>query len=43
MKNLEKRELPVDRVRVIGIFAHVDAGETTASEGILYHTGRIHR
>ena len=43
MENLEKRELPVDRVRVIGIFAHVDAGKTTASEGILYHTGRIHR
>ena len=33
----------VDRVRVIGLFAHVDAGKTTTSEGLLYHTGRIHR
>jgi elongation factor G len=30
-------------VRVIGLFAHVDAGKTTTSEGLLYHTGRIHR
>ena len=35
--------LPLDAVRVIGIFAHVDAGKTTTSEGLLYHTGRIHR
>ncbi|MFW6136038.1 MAG: elongation factor G [Chloroflexota bacterium] len=33
----------MDRVRIIGIFAHVDAGKTTTSEAFLYHTGRIHR
>ena len=38
-----KREAPIQDVRIIGIFAHVDAGKTTTSEAILYHTGRIHR
>jgi elongation factor G len=33
----------MDRVRIIGIFAHVDAGKTTTSEAFLYFTGRIHR
>ena len=37
------KEKKLDRVRIIGIFAHVDAGKTTTSEAILYHTGRIHR
>lgn len=40
---MAKREAPIGDVRIIGIFAHVDAGKTTTSEAILYHTGRIHR
>jgi elongation factor G len=38
-----RNRFPIEDVRVMGVYAHIDAGKTTISEAILYHTGRIHR
>ena len=42
-KNTYNVKMPLDKIRNIGIIAHIDAGKTTTTERLLYFTGQVHK